>query len=77
MKETGLKKKKNPQKRRFLVEIKRYELFAALYFYACADYGHMAGARQNCDPIYSRQEKSNMQTNQQKKNKKQKSTLQN
>lgn len=69
-------KKKNPHKRRFLVEIKRNELFAGLYFYACADYGHMAGARQNCDPIYSRQ-KSNMQTNQQKKQNKTEVYLQN
>lgn len=55
MKETVFK---NPHKRRFLMEIKRNELFARLYFYACADYGHMAGDRQNCGSIYSRQKKA-------------------
>lgn len=37
-------------------------LFAGLYFYACADYWHMACDRQNCGSIYSQQKRQHATT---------------
>lgn len=41
-------------------------LFARLYFYACADYWHMACDHQNCGSIYSQQKKQHANNENQK-----------